>query len=258
MSLSGAVFTGIASCDQLSPMVSLLWQPHSRMMLQAARCFAALRRALPSLRTFYEALDEQNREHLAPTRQLEYPYSTSFTGAEGNAVHLHYVEKISSRCFKARLDHQEGYVLVKFCKSYSQDAHICLASSSCAPNFIALQNITGAWLVVITEYVDGCLWDDATEKPLAALQHAVQLLHGDGFVHSDLRPNNILVTSDGVRIIDFEWAGVAEQTVYPFFMNHFDVEWPDGATDGQPIKQDHDTWWLALLSSQPALMVVDR
>ena len=96
--------------------------------------------------------------------------------------------------------------------------------------------------MVVMEFVDGCLWDDATEKPLAALQHAVQLLHGAGFVHGDLRPNNILVTSDGVRIIDFEWAGVAEQTVYPFFMNHFDIEWPNGATDGQPITKAHDLW----------------
>ena len=82
MSLSGAVFTDIASCDQLSPMVSVLWQPHSRLMLQAARCLAALRWALPSLISFYEALHKQTCEHRAPTRQLEYPYSTSFTGSE--------------------------------------------------------------------------------------------------------------------------------------------------------------------------------
>ena len=40
MSLSGTVyvqiFTDMALCDQLSPMVSLLWQPHSRLMVQAA------------------------------------------------------------------------------------------------------------------------------------------------------------------------------------------------------------------------------
>lgn len=99
------------------------------------------------------------------------------------------------------------------------------------------------------EYVDGCLWDDAIEKPFAALQDAVQLLHRAGCVHGDMCSINILVTSDGVRILDFQWAGVAEQTVYPFFMNHTDVDWPDGVRDGQPIKQDHDVWWLDLLSN---------
>ncbi len=56
-------------------------------------------------------------------------------------------------------------------------------------------------------------------------------------------------------IIDFEWAGVAEQAAYPFFMNHTDVIWPDGARDGQPIKQEHDLWWLNLLQSACSFLV---
>ena len=56
MSFSGAVFADLAICDQLTPMVSLLWQPHSPLMLQAARCFTALRAALLGLRTFYDFL----------------------------------------------------------------------------------------------------------------------------------------------------------------------------------------------------------
>ena len=49
MSLSGAVFSNVVVCDQLTPMVSLLWQPHSPLMLQAARPCFALRMALPRL-----------------------------------------------------------------------------------------------------------------------------------------------------------------------------------------------------------------
>ena len=90
MSLSGAVFTTIATCDQLSPMISPLWQPHSRLMLRAARCFAALRKALPSLRSFYEALDQEALGHQAPKRQLEYPYSASFIGPQGSAILMQY------------------------------------------------------------------------------------------------------------------------------------------------------------------------
>ena len=59
MSFSGAVFADRAIYDQLTPMVSLLWQPHSPLMLQAARCFTALRAALLSLRSFYDILYEE-------------------------------------------------------------------------------------------------------------------------------------------------------------------------------------------------------
>ena len=252
LSLSGAVFTTIATCDQLSPMVSLLWQPHSRLMLQGARCFAAIRKAVPSLRSVYEALDQEALGHQAPKRQLEYPYSASFIGPRGSAMQLHYKDKLSSTCFKQTVDNEKGFVLVKFCKSYSKDAHTCLASGRHAPDFLGIESLADEWLMVVMEYVTGCLWDEATHKPFTELQAAVHLLHEAGFVHGDLRSNNILVVSGTVRLIDFEWAGVANEVAYPFFMNHTDVVWPDGAKDGQPIEQEHDLWWFNLLCNEPA------
>ena len=59
MSLSGAVFSNVVVCAQLTPMVSLLWQPHSPLMLQAARCFAAVRMALPRLLAYYDSVQSQ-------------------------------------------------------------------------------------------------------------------------------------------------------------------------------------------------------
>ncbi|KAL0023718.1 hypothetical protein WJX79_006925 [Trebouxia sp. C0005] len=57
----------------------------------------------------------------------------------------------------------------------------------------------------------------------AKLQAAVQALHEAGFVHGDLRSNNILVVSGTECIIELEWADIADQAVYPVFMNHTDV-----------------------------------
>ena len=87
--------------------------------------------------------------------------------------------------------------------------------------------------MVVMEFVTGCLWDEAPKKPFATLQVAVNLLHQAGFVHGDdLRFNNIFVLADSVRITDFEWAGVIQQSIYPLFTNHTDLTWPVGARDG--------------------------
>ena len=150
------------------------------------------------------------------------------------------------------MDKQEGFVLVTFCKSYSKEVHICVASSGHAPEFLGMEILSDEWLMVVMEYVNGSSWDEAIDKPLAELRAAVLSLHGASFVHGDLRPNNILVMSGIVCIIDFEWAGVAGQVVYPFLMNHSDVTWPDNAKHGQSIKQAHDPRWVRSLCNQPA------
>ena len=96
MSLSGAVFSHVVVCDQLTPMVSLLWQPHSPLMLQAARCFAALRMALPRLLAYYDSVQSQ-----ALRQQLDFPYPTSFTSSDGSGqVQFRYVQRLSCLCFK--------------------------------------------------------------------------------------------------------------------------------------------------------------
>ena len=169
-------------------------------------------------------------------------------------MQLHYKDKLSSTCFKATVDKGKGFVLVKSCKLYSKDAHTCLASSGFAPGFLGIESLADEWLMVVMECVTGRLWDEATDKPFAELQAKVHSLHKAGFVHGDLRSNNILVVSGTVRLIDFEWASIANEAAYPFFMNHTDViyVWPDGARDGQPIKQDN-LWWLNLLCNEPAI-----
>ena len=34
---------------------------------------------------------------------------------------------------------------------------------------------------------------------------------------------------------------------YPHFMNHADIQWPDGADDGRLVTEFHDLWWLSNL-----------
>ena len=34
---------------------------------------------------------------------------------------------------------------------------------------------------------------------------------------------------------------------HPHFMNHADIQWPDGAADGRLVPEFHDLWWLSNL-----------
>jgi len=43
-----------------------------------------------------------------------------------------------------------------------------------------------------------------------------------------------------VCVIDFDWSGREGDVTYPGFMNHIDVNWPEGASDNKFIYKAHD------------------
>lgn len=138
MSLSGAVFGREALCDPLTPMVSLLWLPHSPLMLQAARCFAAIRRALTDLVRFYDSLSAVQPP---PEDQLSYPYPCSYTDASGADVAFQYTGTLSQLVFTATAAGQE--IVVKFTRSYSFDAHVAMHAAGFAPALLGSRQLPG-------------------------------------------------------------------------------------------------------------------
>jgi len=142
MSLSGSIFSACAICDQLTPMVSLLWLPHSPLMLQAARCFGALRKALRSLENFYTSLSQ----YAEPDRQLQYPYPNIFTALDGTHVTFQYTSALTPRCFTAQACQQQ--LVVKFTRTYSSRAHRFLAEQGFAPRLLHTRDLPGRWVRV--------------------------------------------------------------------------------------------------------------
>ena len=70
--------------------------------------------------------------------------------------------------------------------------------------------------------------------------------HAKGFVHGDLRTNNILVALEdkiSVYIVDFDWSGKKGTATYPFFINQ-NIPWPPEAADGAVITPEHDNYWV--------------
>jgi len=104
----------------------------------------------------------------------------------------------------------------------------------------------------VMEEVDGrqysCFDKNVHDKCKPSIQTAFRMLHDKGFVHGDARMSNIMIDkSEHVKIIDFDWSGRIGDACYPFFLNHVNITWPDGATDGEHIQVAHDEYWIKQL-----------
>jgi len=150
-------------------------------------------------------------------------------------------------CFKGVIQPHGQSVFIKFCRSYSTAAHQAVAAAGYAPALLGYEQLVQGWWLIGQEFVDAVPWDEMVDKPVEPLKAAVRALHAAGFVHGDLRGCNILVAASAVYLIDFEWAGPVGTATYPYFMNHADIQWPDGAGDGKLVTESHDLWWLSNL-----------
>ena len=76
------------------------------------------------------------------------------------------------------------------------------------------------------------------------LIQVVDRLNKAGLVHGDLRGNNVRVIDERVCLLDFDWSGRAGTQSYPGFMNHADIDWADGASDGLPLETAHEYLYM--------------
>ncbi len=108
-------------------------------------------------------------------------------------------------------------VAIKLSKSGDFDERFRLEAKALAtvshPNICTLYDVGPNYLVM--EFIEGVAW----KGPLPvdkAVEHADQLLkaldhaHRKGITHRDLKPSNVMVTKDGIKLLDF---GIAKQTV---------------------------------------------
>ena len=87
----------------------------------------------------------------------------------------------------------------------------------------------------ITAYISEELWN------------VLRKLHNLGYVHGDLRKENILVCKEDAKVnvvfIDWDWAGVAGEVCYPISINPAIYRHPT-AKALQPILMEHDEFML--------------
>ncbi len=87
-----------------------------------------------------------------------------------------------------------------------------------------------------------------TEITKQSLNKAMCLMHKEGYVHGDLRPQNILVVEDKtVRVIDFDCAGEYPNARYSNQLN-MECDWHSEVNCGGIITKDHDLYQFRLMS----------
>ena len=92
---------------------------------------------------------------------------------------------------------------------------------------------------------------DAKVEWKKKIKNSIEEMHQAGFVHGDLRKPNILYQetneSINVMLIDFDWAGKADEVVYPSFLNIQSVERHPEAESDKVITKEHDLFSLNIL-----------
>lgn len=241
--------------EPLTPMFDLSthWRNESARR-RLASTIDALLEAVQHIDNHYKDLEQSVPSFSHEARRFPYPLSTH-SADHGETFSFRYASQSeeSTLVFRAYIGTRP--VVVKFTRQYSADVHRFLANLQYAPALLNCECIPGGWLlVVMDESPYGVLYKQ--HRLLTASQeaqvesktgHITELLHQNGFVHGDIRDSNILVdsgslASDNVKLhlIDFDWAGRAEQVKYPMGVNTVSVQRPAEVKYNALITKEHD------------------
>ena len=86
---------------------------------------------------------------------------------------------------------------------------------------------------------------------------ALEVLHKNLIVHSDVRYRNLVFTTNGIKLIDFDLAGKVGDP-YPSSFRHFSDERHPDASPGKPRKTIHDIHALALIIIRYGVLMVGQ
>ena len=141
--------------------------------------------------------------------------------------------------------------------AYGQNVHEFLGNRGFAPKLLGVCTLEGRPTIYVMEKLDESwvsldAWDGSVESDRRdavrsdigkGIEYIIGLLEEKGYVHGDLRASNIMVCENSLelKVVDFDWAGEAGQTCYPFDRSGGVKEWPRGPTPNGPIPGGHDS-----------------
>lgn len=246
--VQGAITTDSDTIVQ--PLTDFIWMGPRHLkadgIQEAGQLFEALSSGLKSLKSFYNTL--------APVAQQgpSFPWITHFPDETGRDIQFRYTAALgdSRTVFRAEtFESPPRQMVVKFTRKYHGDAHQLMAAEGYAPKlyFDASSHPSfprpGDLIMVITEYVPQAPLSLDYLKAYKTLPDALDILHGQGLVFGDLRPQNIIVPAaqpDQAMLIDFDWCGMDGEDRYPWDINTNGIKWARGVGPGAIMSKTHD------------------
>jgi len=243
-------YGGTIHCDPLTPYLHalpIIDDIYSWRKLGSA--MRALKLSIPKLHQYYS--DLRMRKDIVPIYQNHpYPYLDQILVDNNQAIKLVYDNRLARRVFLARIPTTGRKVVVKFIQSVLDvDSLIrgqrALASIGSAPELVGYTQIPPNWTVTVSEFIADAEWYESTPERDTNLVAALQCLHELEIVHGDIRHNNVLVLPNSSRVflVDFDFSGLHGVARYPDRLNHAEIRWPAGATDGSFLRVEHDREW---------------
>ncbi|RHZ84276.1 hypothetical protein Glove_84g161 [Diversispora epigaea] len=227
------------------------------------RILLALKKAVQSLKEYYDSPNQ--------TIPLEFPYVTSFKLLDSECeIQFKYEKRLLFNFIFVVKKMANGFssvpefLIVKFVTRYGLEMHQICANKGIAPKIYGYEKINCDWNMVIMEYLSdykslGQIPNplEPSEPPLKMdqkmrlqekINDVVKEMHSEGFVHGDLREDNILYKKEEkksgevnihVKIIGFVLGGKENATNYPSYLDP-NLSWPFGVGINKPIKKIHD------------------
>jgi hypothetical protein len=253
ISFSGAVWASRPHFQVLTPTLPLF--PHktdTQMRESLARHFGAFKKALRSLEQCYKAVLKNPPPPPPSPEDLEsslFPDPRTYRSLETDStVEFKYTDHMDANklLFIGKTNNGER-ICIKFVRRYSRAAHEKCATMGIAPKLRGFEGIGAGWTMVIMDALDE-EYKTFDKNTLPAntrenIEAGLTKLHQAHYVHGDVRDVNIMVRQDGkpgFMLVDFDWAGIIGEVLYPANVNKRDVERPDDVFDGAPIKSEHD------------------
>ncbi|MGV8084339.1 MAG: serine/threonine-protein kinase [Coriobacteriia bacterium] len=116
--------------------------------------------------------------------------------------------------------------------------------------FLIMEYVDGASLETVLRELGGPLSLDETAAVVEAVGAALEFAHENGVLHLDIKPANVLVTSDGhVKVADFGVAALSREAGGPAAGTGGTLGYmPAEQLDAEPVDETADEWALAVLA----------